>query len=129
MSSATATTASGLFDKRRYIAEPGFNRWLVPPCALAIHLCIGMAYGFSVFWLPLHRAVGITSSIDCPQDLGFFASLFTTTCDWMVATLGWMYTLFFVFLGTASAIWGDGWSAWARARRDSPQPFCGAQAC
>jgi MFS family permease len=108
MSSATVITASSLFDKRRYIAEPGFNRWLVPPCALAIHLCIGMAYGFSVFWLPLHRAVGITNPIDCPKDLGFFASLFTTTCDWKVSTLGWMYTLFFVFLGTASAIWG-GW--------------------
>ena len=39
------------------IAKAGFNRWLVPPAALAIHLCIGMAYGFSVFWLPLGRAV------------------------------------------------------------------------
>ena len=33
----------------------GFNRWLVPPAALCIHLCIGMAYGFSVFWLPLTK--------------------------------------------------------------------------
>lgn len=40
---------SGLLDKERIIAGPGFNRWLVPPAALAIHLCIGMAYGFSVF--------------------------------------------------------------------------------
>jgi hypothetical protein len=48
------TTASpGWLDKERIIAGPGFNRWLVPPAALAIHLCIGMAYGFSVFWLPL----------------------------------------------------------------------------
>jgi hypothetical protein len=36
----------------------GFNRWLVPPAALVIHLCIGMAYGFSVFWLPLSHALG-----------------------------------------------------------------------
>jgi MFS family permease len=108
MSAANVMRATGLFDKQRYIAEAGYNRWLVPPCALAIHLCIGMAYGFSVFWLPLHRAVGITKSIDCPKDLGFFGEVFTTTCDWKVATLGWMYTLFFVFLGTASAIWG-GW--------------------
>jgi hypothetical protein len=51
-----------LFDfleKDRTIAGAGFNRWLVPPAALAIHLCIGMAYGFSVFWLPLSRAIGI----------------------------------------------------------------------
>ena len=47
----------GLLDKERIIAGPGFNRWLVPPAALAIHLCIGMAYGFSVFWLPLSKAL------------------------------------------------------------------------
>ena len=50
---------AGFLDKERIIAGPGFNRWLVPPAALAIHLCIGMAYGFSVFWLPLSRAIGI----------------------------------------------------------------------
>jgi MFS family permease len=108
MSAANVTMPSSLFDKQHYIARPGFNRWLVPPCALAIHLCIGMAYGFSVFWLPLHKALGITKPIDCPQDLGFFATAFTTSCDWKISQLGWMYTLFFVFLGTASAIWG-GW--------------------
>ena len=41
----------GLLDRERIIAKAGFNRWLVPPAALSIHLCIGMAYGFSVFWL------------------------------------------------------------------------------
>ena len=49
--------AAGFLDKERIIAGPGFNRWLVPPAALAIHLCIGMAYGFSVFWLPLSKAL------------------------------------------------------------------------
>ena len=39
---------SGVLDKERTIAGETFNRWLVPPAALAIHLCIGMAYGFSV---------------------------------------------------------------------------------
>jgi hypothetical protein len=28
-------------DRERTIAPPGFNRWLVPPAALAVHLCIG----------------------------------------------------------------------------------------
>lgn len=45
----------GILDRERIVAKAGFNRWLVPPAALAIHLCIGMAYGFSVFWLPLSR--------------------------------------------------------------------------
>ncbi|WP_170216974.1 hypothetical protein [Polynucleobacter duraquae] len=38
-----------LLDKERTIAGLGFNRWLVPPAALAVHLCIGMPYGLSVF--------------------------------------------------------------------------------
>ncbi|MET0301070.1 MAG: MFS transporter, partial [Methyloceanibacter sp.] len=56
MASAGESVASGgrigLLDKAQIIAPPDYNRWLVPPAALAIHLCIGMAYGFSVFWLP-----------------------------------------------------------------------------
>lgn len=45
-------------SKERIIAAPGFNRWRVPPAALAIPLCIGMAHGFPVFWLPLSKALG-----------------------------------------------------------------------
>src|SRR6202163_954300 len=97
----------GLLDRERIIAKAGFNRWLVPPAALCIHLCIGMGYGFSVFWLPLSRAIGITKSNAC-ADLTLLGELFTTTCDWRVASLGWMYTLFFVFLGSSAALWG-GW--------------------
>ncbi|MDO8179753.1 MAG: OFA family MFS transporter [Undibacterium sp.] len=98
----------GLLDKENIIAGPGFNRWLVPPAALAIHLCIGMAYGFSVFWLPLSKALGITGAIKCGPEVGFFQALFTTSCDWKISTLGWMFTLFFVLLGSSAAIWG-GW--------------------
>jgi len=97
-----------ILQKERTIAGKGFNRWLVPPAALAIHLCIGMAYGFSVFWLPLSKAIGITESVKCGPEIGFFQELFVTNCDWKVSTLGWMYTLFFVFLGSAAAICG-GW--------------------
>ena len=102
------TATSGLLDKERIIAGPGFNRWLVPPAALAIHLCIGMAYGFSVFWLPLSKALGLKEAIKCGPEVGFWAQLFTTTCDWQISTLGWMYTLFFVLLGISAATWG-GW--------------------
>jgi len=111
---ATADTAgtmtgagAGILDREHTVAKAGFNRWLVPPAALCIHLCIGMAYGFSVFWLPLSRAIGITQSKACP-DISLWQELFTTTCDWKVASLGWMYTLFFVLLGVSAAIWG-GW--------------------
>jgi MFS family permease len=102
--------------RERIIAGPRFNRWLVPPTALAMHLCIGMAYGFSVFWLPLSKAIGITSSVACSADTGVFAMLVTTSCDWPVKMLGWTYTLFFVLLGLSAALWG-GWLERAGPRR------------
>jgi MFS family permease len=107
-SAGTVSSAgTGFLDKERTIAAAGFNRWLVPPAALCIHLCIGMAYGFSVFWLPLSRSIGLTAPKACP-DISLFQELFTTTCDWKVASMGWMYTLFFVVLGVSAALWG-GW--------------------
>jgi MFS family permease len=112
----------GLLDRERIIAKPGFNRWLVPPAALCIHLCIGMAYGFSVFWLPLSQAIGLSQSKACP-DITLFQELFTTTCDWRVASLGWMYTLFFVVLGSAAAIWG-GWLERAGPRKAGVVAAC-----
>jgi MFS family permease len=106
---------AGFLDKERTIAAAGFNRWLVPPAALCIHLCIGMAYGFSVFWLPLSRAIGLTAPKACP-DISLVQELFTTTCDWKVASMGWMFTLFFVVLGVSAAIWG-GWLERAGPRK------------
>jgi len=38
-----------ILDRERTIAGPGFNRWLIPPAALAVHLCIGQAYATSVY--------------------------------------------------------------------------------
>jgi MFS family permease len=95
----------GLLDKERTIADRSFNRWLVPPAALAVHLSIGMAYGFSVFWLPLSRAIGIDAPVSCEQ-VEFIARIFSTRCDWSVSMLGWTYTLFFVFLGSSAALFG-----------------------
>jgi MFS family permease len=106
----------GLLDKERTVASAGYSRWLVPPAALAIHLCIGMAYAFSVFWLPLSRALGIKESLACPPGTSFFQELFVVSCDWRIATLGWMYTLFFVLLGSSAALWG-GWLERAGPRK------------
>ena len=99
------TVTPGLLDRQRTIAAPGFNRWLVPPAALAIHLSIGMAYGFSVFWLPLAHAVGIQQATTC-SDAGFLSLITSTRCDWPVSMLGWTYTLFFVLLGSSAALFG-----------------------
>jgi MFS family permease len=110
---------AGFLDKERIIAGPGFNRWLVPPAALGIHLCIGMAYGFSVFWKPLQNAlVGedgkpleacAAGASDFADKLaGTVRALTATDCNWTQFDLGWMYTLFFVLLGCSAAVWG-GW--------------------
>ncbi|HXU50606.1 MAG TPA: OFA family MFS transporter [Casimicrobiaceae bacterium] len=119
----SAANGVSILAKQRTIAGPGFNRWLVPPAALCIHLCIGMAYGFSVFWLPLSHQLGISTSIACPADMSFFGRIFSTTCDWKISELGWMYTLYFVFLGTASAIWG-GWLEHAGPRKAGVVAAC-----
>ena len=125
-SAETAGTISGagvgILDREHTVAKPGFNRWLVPPAALCIHLCIGMAYGFSVFWLPLSHAIGITQSKACP-DMSLWQELFTTTCDWRVASMGWMFTLFFVLLGVSAAIWG-GWLERAGPRKAGVVAAC-----
>ncbi|HTH44236.1 MAG TPA: OFA family MFS transporter [Oxalicibacterium sp.] len=82
---------SGFFAKERSVAGPGFNRWMVPPAALAVHLCIGQAYAFSVFNGPLSKVIGITES--APD-------------DWKLTTLGWIFSLAIFFLGLAAAFGG-----------------------
>jgi len=113
---AGSASSAGFLDRGRIVAKAGFNRWLIPPCALAIHLCIGMAYGFSVFWLPLSKALGVTKSVACPAGTGFMQMLTASTCDWSVSQLTLTYSLFFVVLGSASAIWG-GWLERAGPRK------------
>lgn len=118
-----STPPVGLLDKQRTIAGPGFNRWLVPPAALCVHLCIGMAYGFSVFWIPLTRAVGITRPVVCPEPIGLLDRLTSTTCDWDKPLLGWVYTLFFVFLGSSAAVFGS-WLERAGPRKAAVVSAC-----
>jgi MFS family permease len=107
----------GILSRERIVARPGYNRWLLPPCALAIHLCIGMAYGFSVFWLPLTHELGAgAGAAACSADVSIWQVLTTTSCEWRVSDLIVMYSLFFVFLGSAAALFG-GWLERAGPRK------------
>src|ERR1051326_7470325 len=81
----------GFLDREHSVAEAGFSRWRVPPAALAIHLCIGQAYAFSVFNLPLSRLIGGTDS--APN-------------DWKLSTIGWVFSTAIVFLGLSAAVFG-----------------------
>ena len=104
----------GLLDRERIIAQAGFNRWLVPPAALASTSASAWPMASACSGCRC-RALGITKSVACP-DLSLFSALFTTTCDWRVTDLGWMYTLFFVVLGSSAALWG-GWLERAGPRK------------
>jgi MFS family permease len=78
-------------DREHSIADERYSRWLVPPAALAIHLSIGQAYAFSVFNLPLSRAIGMTGS---------------APADWKLSTIGWVFSIAIVFLGLSAAVFG-----------------------
>ena len=93
---------AGLLARERIVAGPRFSRWLVPPAALAIHLCIGMAYGFSVFWLSMSKLVAGAAS--CP---GFAAELTATNCNWTVADVTHIFETFIAVLGLSAAVFGS----------------------
>jgi len=83
--------ALSFLDRDHTIAKPGYSRWMVPPAALCVHLCIGQAYAYSVFNLPMTRLIGITDS--APN-------------DWKLTELGWIFSIAIFFLGVSSAIFG-----------------------
>jgi MFS family permease len=80
-----------ILDRERIVAAPGFSRWMVPPAALCVHLCIGQAYAFSVFNLPMTKLIGITQS--APD-------------DWKLTELGWIFSIAIVLLGLSAAFTG-----------------------
>ncbi len=106
---------AGPLDRARTVAKPGFNRWLVPPAALAIHLSIGMAYALSVFWKPLAAALPNTDVAACGA-MGFLAMLTTTTCNWPDSSTVVTFELGIVVLGISAALFG-GWLERAGPRK------------
>jgi MFS family permease len=81
----------GLLHRNRIMAPPGFSRWMVPPAALCVHLCIGQAYAFSVFNLPMTKLLGVTQS--APD-------------DWKLTDLGWIFSIAIFCLGVSAALLG-----------------------
>ncbi|HSZ50872.1 MAG TPA: OFA family MFS transporter [Caulobacteraceae bacterium] len=93
---------AGVLSRERILARPGYNRWLVPPAALAIHLSIGMAYGFSVFWLPMGRLLPVAPACHT----GFMAELTATDCNWTIAAVTPIFATFIAMLGLSAAVFG-----------------------
>ena len=53
---------AGLLSKERIIAPADYNRWRVPVASVAIHLCIGSVYAWSIYNPPLTRVYGVVTS-------------------------------------------------------------------
>jgi MFS family permease len=81
------------------VAKAGFNRWLVPPAAIAVHMCIGEVYGFSVFNVPLTQA----------------------GAGWTIPQVGWIYSIALFMLGMSAAAFGK----WVE--RSGPRKTMGGQ--
>ncbi|MEO1994107.1 MAG: OFA family MFS transporter [Planctomycetaceae bacterium] len=81
----------GVFAKDRIVAGPGFNRWKVPPASVAIHLCIGSVYAWSIFNPALTKVRGVVAS---------------AADDWTLTQVVWVFTVAIVFLGLSAAVAG-----------------------
>src|SRR3984957_14647463 len=91
LTSRVGKVKPSLLDRERSIDPPGYSRWLVPPDALAIHLCIGQVYSFSVFKIPLTQLLGVNKSL--PE-------------DWKQTQVAWIFSLAIVMLGLSAAVFG-----------------------
>ena len=77
--------------KESIVAPPGFNRWRVPPASIAIHLCIGSVYAWSIFNPALIRELGVVGA---------------SASDWSLSSVVWIFSVAIVFLGLAAAVAG-----------------------
>lgn len=98
-------------DRERIVAKPGFNRWLVPPAALAIHLCIGQAYAFSVFNKPLTKIVAISrlphaDTLRTLSQSKLVDAVTAAPTDWSIPTVTWVFSIAIVCLGLSAATFG-----------------------
>src|SRR5580693_2869475 len=82
---------ASFLDRESTVAPPGYDRFLVPPAALAVHLSIGQAYAFSTFNLPLTKLIGLTQS--GPD-------------DWQLTDVGWTFSIAIAILGISAAVFG-----------------------
>ena len=89
--SNSAAGPLGFLRKENIVAPDGYNRWRVPPASIAIHLCIGSVYAWSVFNPPLTRELGVVAS---------------AANDWALSSGGWIFSVAIVVLGLTAAVGG-----------------------
>lgn len=72
-----------ILSREATVAGPGFNRWLVPPAAIAVHMCIGQVYAFSTFNKALAQEFGVP-----------------------ISDVQWAYSIGLIMLGLSAAVFG-----------------------
>ncbi len=77
--------------KEHIVADDDYNRWWVPPASIAIHLCIGSVYAWSIFNPALIKELGVVTS---------------SSGDWSLSSVVWIFSVAIVFLGLAAAFGG-----------------------
>jgi MFS family permease len=82
---------AGILSKERIVAGPGFNRWRVPVASIAIHLCIGSVYAWSIYNPALVQVFGVVTP---------------AAGDWSLASVVQIFTVAILFLGLAAAFAG-----------------------
>ncbi len=91
---SNSNSSGGFFSfllKDRIVASKNFNRWRIPPASIAIHLCIGSVYAWSIFNPALIKELGVASS---------------SADDWSLGAVVWIFSVAIVSLGLAAAIAG-----------------------
>ena len=91
MSTDSSKRLFSFLYKDAIVAKPGFNRWLVPPASIGIHLCIGSVYALSLFNLPLTNHFGVVAP---------------AADDWNLSNVVWIFSVAIVCLGLAAAFAG-----------------------
>jgi len=81
--STSGTGALAFLRKENIVAPDGYNRWRVPPASIAIHLCIGSVYAWSVFNTPLTRDLGVVALL---LTIGVYLRLFGSS-QWLLFAL------------------------------------------
>ena len=91
---SNSNSSNGFFSfllKDRIVASKNFNRWRIPPASIAIHLCIGSVYAWSIFNPALIKELGVVAS---------------SADDWSLGAVVWIFSVAIVSLGLAAAIAG-----------------------
>ena len=99
---------ASLLSKERIVRGPEFNRWLAVPPSIAVHLCIGSVYAWSIYNPALIEVLGVATSAGD---------------DWTLRQVVWIFSVAIAFTGLTAAFAGK----WVE--KVGPRMVCVMAAC